>query len=118
MSLRGNLGKNEISLKVHISNTLFLSSYNINAYTAKKYHQLIEKHRPKAIEGYPSSLYSLALVLSDLGLECHIPLAFTSSETMHDYQKILIEKVFHTQIFDHYGTTERSIRLEESFDHE
>ena len=118
VSLRGNLGKNEISLKVHISNTLFLSSYNINAYTAKKYHQLIEKHRPKAIEGYPSSLYSLALVLSDLGLECHIPLAFTSSETMHDYQKILIEKVFHTQIYDHYGTTERSIRLEESFDHD
>lgn len=37
---------------------------------------------------------------------------------MHDYQKILIEKVFHTQIFDHYGTTERSIRLEESFDHD
>lgn len=118
VSLRGNLGKNEISLKVHISNTLFLSSYNINAYTAKTYYQLIEKHRPKAIEGYPSSLYSLALVLSDQGLECHIPLAFTSSETMHDYQKNLIEKVFHTQIYDHYGTTERSIRLEESFDHD
>ena len=56
VSLRGNLTKNEISLKVHISNTLFLSSYNINEKTAKTYHRLINAHNPKAIEGYPSSL--------------------------------------------------------------
>ena len=31
---------------------------------------------------------------------------------------MLIEKVFNTQIYDHYGTTERTIRLEESFDHD
>lgn len=118
VSLRGNLGRNDISLKVHVSNTLFLSSYNINENTAETYHRLIEKHHPKAIEGYPSSLYNLALVLRDKGLECHIPVAFTSSETLHDYQRNLIEKTFHTQIYDHYGTTERTIRLEESFDHD
>lgn len=117
VSLRGNLTRKEISLKVHVSNTLYLSSYNINAQTAETYHRLIEKHHPKAIEGYPSSLYSLALVFRDKGLECHIPVAFTSSETMFDYQRKLIEQVFHTQIYDHYGTTERTIRLEESFDH-
>lgn len=118
VSLRGNLGRNDISLKVHVSNTLFLSSYNINENTAETYYQLIEKHHPKAIEGYPSSLYNLALVLRDKGLECHIPVAFTSSETLHDYQRNLIEKTFHTQIYDHYGTTERTIRLEESFGHD
>ena len=118
VSLRGNLGRNDISLKVHVSNTLFLSSYDINEHTAETYHQLIEMHHPKAIEGYPSSLYNLALVLRDKGLECHIPVAFTSSETLHDYQRSLVEKIFHTQIYDHYGTTERTIRLEESFDHD
>jgi len=82
------------------------------------YYQLIKQHHAKAIEGYPSSLYNLALVLHDKGLECHIPVAFTSSETLHDYQRMLIEKVFNTQIYDHYGTTERTIRLEESFDHD
>lgn len=117
VSLRGNLTRDEISLKIHVSNTLFLSSYNINSKTAETYHHLIEKHHPKAIEGYPSSLYSLALVLRDKGLECHIPVAFTSSETLFDYQRKLIEEVFHTQVFDHYGTTERTIRLEESLDH-
>lgn len=118
VSLRGNLTRNKISLKVHVSNTLFLSSYNINDKTAETYHRLIEVHRPKAIEGYPSSLYSLALVLRDKGLECNIPVAFTSSETLFDYQRKLIEKVFNTQVYDHYGTTERTIRLEESFDHD
>lgn len=117
VSLRGNLTRDEISLKIHVSNTLFLSSYNINSKTAETYHRLIEKHHPKAIEGYPSSLYSLALVLRDKGLECHIPVAFTSSETLFDYQRKLIEQVFHTQVYDHYGTTERTIRLEESLDH-
>lgn len=117
VSLRGNLTRDEISMKIHVSNTLFLSSYNINSKTAETYHCLIERHHPKAIEGYPSSLYSLALVLKDKGLECHIPVAFTSSETLFDYQRKLIEKIFHTQVYDHYGTTERTIRLEESFDH-
>lgn len=117
VSLRGNLTRDEISLKIHVSNTLFLSSYNINSKTAETYHRLIEKHHPKAIEGYPSSLYSLALVLRDKELECHIPVAFTSSETLFDYQRKLIEEVFHTQVFDHYGTTERTIRLEESLNH-
>ena len=118
VSLRGNLTRDEIYLKIHVSNTLFLSSYNINSKTAETYHRLIEKHHPKAIEGYPSSLYSLALVFRDKGLECHIPVAFTSSETLFDYQRTLIEQVFQTQVYDHYGTTERTIRLEESFDHD
>lgn len=118
VSLRGNLTRDEISLKIHVSNTLFLSSYNINSKTAETYHRIIEKHHPKAIEGYPSSLYSLALVFRDKGLECHIPVAFTSSETLFDYQRTLIEQVFQTQVYDHYGTTERTIRLEESFDHD
>lgn len=58
VSLRGNLSKAQLSLKVHVSNTLYLSSYNININTATRYFQLIKKHHPKAIEGYPSSLYS------------------------------------------------------------
>ena len=118
VSLRGNLSKAQLSLKVHVSNTLYLSSYNININTATRYFQLIKKHHPKAIEGYPSSLYSLALVFREKQLECHIPLAFTSSENLYDYQRDLIEKTFHTQVFDHYGATERTISLEEDFNHD
>lgn len=117
VSLRGNLGKRDLYLKVHISNTLYLSSYNINCKTIFLYYEKIKKHKPKAIEGYPSSLYNLALLLRDNNLSLKIPLTFTSSETLLEYQRELIEKQFNTQIYDHYGTTERTIRLSETIDH-
>lgn len=117
VSLRGNLDRNEISLYIHISKTLYLSSFNMNDKTIVKYFQKIKKHKPIAIEGFPSSLYSLCLLLNDKGYKCQIPICFTSSETMYDYQRKYIEKTLHTQIYDHYGSTERSVRLSESFNH-
>ena len=85
--------------------------------TVQTYYDQILKHKPVAIEGYPSSLYSLALMLRDRGLQLHIPLAFTSSESLLDYQRALIETQFGTQVYDHYGTTERTIRLSEALNH-
>lgn len=117
VSLRGNLEKKDIYLKVHISNTLYLSSYNINEKTVEIYYEQIIRHKPIAIEGYPSSLYSLALLLRDKKLQLHIPIAFTSSESLLDYQRTLIEKQFDTNIYDHYGATERTIRLSETINH-
>lgn len=118
VSLRGNLGKKDTMMYVHISNTLYLSSYNINEQTVWAYYKGIEKRSPQAIEGYPSSLYNLALLLKDKGLYCNIPVCFTSSENLLDFQRQLIEERFHTKIFDHYGTTERTIRISESIKHD
>lgn len=118
VSLRGNLGKKDTMMYVHISNTLYLSSYNINEQTVWAYYKGIEKRSPRAIEGYPSSLYNLALLLKDKGLYCNIPVCFTSSENLLDFQLQLIEERFHTKIFDHYGTTERTIRISESIKHD
>ena len=78
---------------------------------------MIIKHQPVAIEGYPSSLYALALLLRDNNLQLHIPVAFTSSETLFDYQRSLIEQQLGTEIFDRYGMTERTISLIESNNH-
>lgn len=118
VSLRGNLGKKDTMMYVHISNTLYLSSYNINEQTVWAYYKGIEKRSPRAIEGYPSSLYNLALLLKDKGLYCNIPVCFTFSENLLDFQRQLIEERFHTKIFDHYGTTERTIRISESIKHD
>lgn len=118
VSLRGNLGKKDTMMYVHISNTLYLSSYNINEQTVGAYYKGIEKRSPQAIEGYPSSLYNLALLLKDKGLYCNIPVCFTSSENLLDFQRQLIEERFQTKIFDHYGTTERTIRISESIRHD
>ena len=118
VSLRGHLDKNNLSLKIHLSNTLFLSSYNINPANTQFYYDSIRKFKPRAIEGYPSSLYTLALLLSDAGLKLEIPVAFTSSETLLPYQREKIEQQFNTQIFDLYGMTERTISLMEAYNHQ
>lgn len=117
VSLRGNLDKSTTHLKVHISNTLYLSSYNINKNTVDIYYKLITKHKPIAIEGYPSSLYSLALLMKDENLKLNIPVAYTSSETLIDYQRKLIEEWFGTEIYDLYGMTESTICLIEAHNH-
>lgn len=117
VSLRGNLGRNDMMLKVHASNTLFFSSYNINPSKVHFYYEHIVKHKPVAIEGYPSSLYAMALLFRDANLQLRIPLAFTSSETLLDYQRELIEKQFGTEIYDFYGMTEQTICLAEELDH-
>lgn len=117
VSLRGNLDKQDMSLKVHISNTLYLSSYNIAPKNVQFYYNQINEFQPVAIEGYPSSLYALALILRDAGLKLSIPVAFTSSETLLDYQRSVIEELFGTEIFDLYGMTEGCISLNETANH-
>lgn len=117
VSLRGNLDRNTMHMKVHVSNTLYLSSYCINKDTVKSYYDLMIKHKPVAIEGYPSSLYTLALCMNEVGLKLSIPIAFTSSETLLSYQRTFIEKQLGTEIFDNYGMTERTIYLKEANNH-
>lgn len=117
VSLRGNLDRNTMHMKVHVSNTLYLSSYCINKDTVQSYYDLIIKHKPVAIEGYPSSLYTLALCMNEVGLKLSIPIAFTSSETLLSYQRTFIEKQLGTEIFDNYGMTERTIYLKEANNH-
>ncbi len=118
VSLRGNLDRNTMHMKVHVSNTLYLSSYCINKDTIKTYYDVIIKHKPVAIEGYSSSLYTLSLCMSEAGLKLDIPVAFTSSETLLDYQRILIEKQLGTEIYDNFGMTEQTIYLQEAFNHQ
>ena len=118
VSLRGNLDRNTMHMKVHVSNTLYLSSYCINKDTVKAYYDMIIQYQPVAIEGYPSSLYTLALCMKEAGLKLHIPVAFTSSETLLDYQRHLIEMQLGTEIYDNYGMTEQTIYLQEAFNHQ
>lgn len=117
VSLRGNLDRSTMYMKVHVSNTLYLSSYCINRDTVKAYYDLIVEHKPVAIEGYPSSLYTLSLCLKEAGLQLKVPVAFTSSETLLAYQRNLIEKQLGTDIYDNYGMTEQTIYLQEAYNH-
>lgn len=117
VSIRGFLQKDNIKLKLHIANTLFLSSYNIKKETALQYYNEIKRYKPKVISGYPNSLYSLALLFKDLNKTLEVPICFTSSETIYEYQRVLISEIFNCQIFDIYGNSEHACTLYEGIDH-
>lgn len=118
VAIRGFLQKKDIKLKLHIANTLFLSSYNIRKDTARLYYDEILKYKPKAISCYPSSLYNLALLFKELDLKLCIPLCFTSSETLHEYQRSIISEVFGCKIYDIYGSSEHACTLYEGINHD
>jgi len=112
ISLRGDLSKDEISKYDRYTNTLYLSSFNINNKTIHQYYSLIKKFNPKAILAYPSSLFSLITLLKENNLKLNIDLSFTSSETLLKEQKESIEELLKTKIFDWYGNAERTSALQ------
>jgi phenylacetate-CoA ligase len=117
VSLRGHLGPNLLKLKIPVSNTLYLSCEQINAQTIERYYQEILSFQPVAIEGYPSTLYNICCLFKDKNLKLTIPKCFTSSESLFDFQRKMIEEILNTEIYDYYGATERTISLAECIDH-
>ena len=111
LSIRGTLGKNELFRLNKASNILYISSPNINENTIEQYHTMIRAFAPVAVEAYPSYLHKLAIELENKGLELTIPNAFTSSETLLDYQRQKATNVLQTQIHDWYGNAERTVLL-------
>lgn len=118
VSIRGQLDRKHQSIYIPNSHCLFLSSFNMNEHTGKHYYNLVKQYSPRAIEGYPSAIYRLCQVWDKLGLYLQIPLTFTSSETLTPQVRAYIEHFLHTSIFDHYGNTERSTALSETFNHQ
>lgn len=116
VSLRGNLKKNELFKYDKFTNTLYLSSYNLNSININEYYNLIKKFNPKAILAYPSSLYLLVILLKEHNLKLNVELIFTSSETLYESQKDIIESNLNSKIYDWYGNAERTISLQSEKD--
>ena len=112
ISLRGNLTKKELFKFDPFTNTLYLSSYNLNNTNIKLYYEKIKEFKPKAFLGYPSSIYLLAQLFKKNSINFDISLVFTSSETLYENQKDFIEEVFNCKIYDWYGNAERTIILQ------
>lgn len=117
VSLRGHLDSKTFKMNTFIGNILYLSSYQLQKEKAIDYYNEISKFAPKAIEGYPSSIYNLCCLLKEAGLTLNIPLCFTSSETLYGFQRELFKKVLNCETFDWYGCTEHTIGLAEDKTH-
>jgi phenylacetate-CoA ligase len=92
------------------NNNLLFSSFHLSPDTARHYAKKLREWKPIYIESYPSSIYSLALFALEQKLDLPRPKAiFTSSETLFDEHRQLIEKAFGCQVFDQYGSAEQVV---------
>jgi len=89
-------------------NQMLFSSYHINDKNIASYIGELEAFKPAELIGYPSAIYAMAVCIdhSDIVLNFKPDLVVTNSETLLDWQKSLIEKVFQAPVRDYYGTAE------------
>ncbi len=89
-------------------NQLLFSSYHLNDKTVSAYVHELEQFEPAEIIGYPSSIYNLAYLISagNITVKFRPRAIITNSETLLDWQREKIEKVFNAPVRDYYGTAE------------
>lgn len=89
------------------SKELTMSSYHLSDKNAASYIERIKSFKPGIIYGYPSSIYQLARMIANHGADIRFKAVYTSSETISQYQREFLEKVFSCRVFDWYGQVER-----------
>lgn len=95
--------------KNHINNQLFMSSFHLREDTIPYYFNKIKMDGIKYIEGYPSTIYILAMYLNKRNQTFPLNAVLTSSETLYEFQRASIEKAFCCKVFDYYGMAERAV---------
>ena len=89
-----------------------LNVFDLNDNSILDYFQTIEKFKPKYIRGYKSGVYELARLMDKNDLRFSSPflkLAIVTSETLEDYERNLISKVFQCKVANEYGSAEAGL---------
>jgi phenylacetate-CoA ligase len=107
MFAKRNINKGDYWDLNAVENKLIMSSYHLAEQTAHRYIDALEKFKPLAIDGYPSSIYTLAKFMLDRDIVFPMKAILTSSETIAPEQKDVIEQAFDCRVFDYYGMAER-----------
>jgi len=102
----------------YFHNHLLMSAFHLSDGNIQSYIEELRSFKPRIIDGYPSTIYVLAKFLQKTGQKFSVHAVLTSSETLYDFQRDLIEEVFSTKIFDYFGSAERVIFAAECDKHE
>jgi phenylacetate-CoA ligase len=95
------------------NNWLLMSSFHLTEANLRSYVDALARFQPDMIGGYPSSVYLLALANEAYGRRVQPKAVFTSSETLLDFQRKLIETSFDCKAYTYYGNGERSAFIAE-----
>lgn len=88
---------------------LLLSSFHMSRENLPAYLGALRAFGPAVLDGYPSTLYVLAKFLQSRGERFPVRAAITSSETLYDFQREVIEDRFECAVFDYYALAERIV---------
>jgi phenylacetate-CoA ligase len=94
-----------------VDRRIYFSTFHLNRDTAMTYIDVLERHRPEYIMGYPSSLEILSSFCVDEGraLSWKPKAVWFSSEPMLDHQREIVSRVFRAPVRGLYGCAERLI---------
>ena len=89
---------------------LYMSTYHMSNENIPNYIKKLNQFKPTLLDGYPSAIYNLANYINTHKIELSfVPKAIaTTSETLYDEQRIVIEKAFKCKIFNQYASSEGS----------
>lgn len=92
-----------------IRNWYYFSPYHINVKYLKDFLSYYKSVRPVILKGYPSTIYSLTLLLIENKISLNSPkLIFTSSETFPNEWRKIIKNYWNCPVIDWYGQNERN----------
>ncbi len=86
--------------------------YNLKDITLFNFYKKIIKLKPEYIFGYASMAYEFARFIKNQkldGKKAQLKMIKTTSETLQDYQKDFIEKVFGCKVANEYGASETGL---------
>lgn len=87
----------------------FLSVYHISASTVESYYEALLRNRTEVLEGYPSSLSTLARLILESGLKpLRLRGVITTAETLSREQSQWMERAFGVAPVEYYGSNEMS----------
>jgi len=102
----------------HFDRQLLLSAHHLNRKTAGDYVRAIERYAPRAVQGHPSAIASLARHLTEHGRTLPVGCVLTTGEQLFPDQRALIERAFKANVFDGWGQGENVGRAYECDRHE
>lgn len=93
---------------------LYLSSYHLAPGFIPAYVEALRKYRVHYLWGYASSLYAVAAIALEQGLEVPpIHVAISNAEPLYDFQRRAIAKAFQCPVRDTYGMSEMAAAASE-----
>jgi phenylacetate-CoA ligase len=99
------------NLRDWVVNSRFLAAFNMGERQMAEYAEFIRRYRPAKMYGYASAFYLLAEYLRTKSWRApaELKVIFATAEPLYDFQRQLVEEVFHCPVAMEYGARDAGL---------